>query len=98
MKPYLISVVREVHLVEDLRRLVLDGLHLHQVRRELALAEAHGLLEPVETVERQLVAGRAQELGDLGKEGLTAGEDSRQQPHQLPATFIAQPGRWRKKW
>lgn len=30
-EPHLVCVVREVDLVEDLGRLVLDGLHFHQV-------------------------------------------------------------------
>lgn len=33
--PHLVRVIGEVDLVEDLGSLVLDGLHLHQVRRVL---------------------------------------------------------------
>lgn len=35
VEAHLVSVVREVHLVEDLGGFVLDGLHLHQVWRVL---------------------------------------------------------------
>ena len=48
--------------MEDLRGLVLDGLHLHLVRRVLPLAVPQRLLQPLRRVQRDRVPPRPQEL------------------------------------
>ena len=56
--PHLVRVVREVDLVEYLRGLVLDGLHLDLVRRVLPLAVPQRLLQPLDRVHRDRVPPR----------------------------------------
>ena len=77
--------------MEDLRRLVLDGLHLDLVRRILPLTVTQRLLEPLDGVERDRVPARAQEQRQLLHEGLAADEEPAGEPHQLPAALLAQP-------
>ena len=48
--------------MEDLRGLVLDGLHLHLVRWVLPLAVPQRLLQPLRRVQRDRVPPRPQEL------------------------------------
>lgn len=55
---HLICVVGEVNFMEDLRRLVLDGLYLDLVRRILSLAVSQRFLQPLERI---------------GGDGMTAG-------------------------
>ena len=75
--------------MKDLRGLVLDCLHLHQVRGVFTLTIADGLLYPMETVCGQMIVARAKELIDLRHEGLTTGEDAGHEPHELPTTLLA---------
>lgn len=58
---YLIRVVGEVNFVEDLRRLVLDGLDFHLMRRILSLSVAECLLQPLKRVGGDGMASRTQE-------------------------------------
>jgi len=76
--------------VEDLRGLVLDGLHLHLMRRVLPLSVTQRLLEPLDGVERDWVTPRTQEKRQLLHESLAADEQAAGQPHQLPAALLAQ--------
>lgn len=57
--PHLVSVIGEVDLVENLGRLVLDGLHLHQMRRVLP--------RPIPEPQRE---GKHEPLGSRGNKRL----------------------------
>ena len=62
LSAHLVRVVREIDFVENLRGLMLDGLHLHLVRRVLPLAVPQRLLQPLRRVQRDRVPPRPQEL------------------------------------
>lgn len=65
LEEYLVGVVGEVDLVENLSGFVLDGLHLDLVRRILALTVPDRLLEALHGVQGYRVRPRAQELVQL---------------------------------
>ena len=91
MITHLIRIIGEVDLVEDLRGLVLDCLHLDLVGRVLPLAVPEGLLEPLDRVHGDGVTPGPLELAQLLHQGLGAGKQPGGQPHQLPAALLAQP-------
>ena len=88
MKPHLVCLVREVDLVKYLGCLVLDGLHLHMVRRVFPLAHPHRPLQPLETVQSHGVPSGVEEVGQLLHQALAAVEEPGGQPEQLPAALV----------
>ena len=87
---YLVCVVWEVDFVEYLSCLVLDSLHLHLVRRVFPLAVSEGLLQSLGRVQSYGMSPGPQELVQILHQVLTAGEETRGQPHQLPAPLLRQ--------
>jgi hypothetical protein len=76
--------------VEDLRRLVLNGLNLNLMWRILSLTMTQRFLKSLNRVERDGMTPRTQEKRQLFHQGLTANEESTREPHQFPASFFAQ--------
>lgn len=70
---------------------MLDGFNLHQMRRVLSLSRPYRLLEPVETIQSQLVSSWSEELGDVRQEGGATGKYASQQPHEFPTTLFTGP-------
>jgi hypothetical protein len=86
----LVGVVREVHLVEDLSRLVLNRLDFDLVRGVLPLSVPQRLLEPLQRILRDGVSAAPQKHGQFLLEALRTGEQPRGQPHQLPPPLLRQ--------
>ena len=76
--------------MEDLRGLVLDGLYLDLVGRIFPLSVPQCLLKPLDGVHGDRVSPGPLELAQLLHECLGASEQSRRQPHQLPAALLTQ--------
>ena len=71
-----------------LRCLVLDGLHLHMVRRIFPLADPDRSLEPLEAVQSDGVTPRVQEVSQLLHQALAAVEEAGGEPEELPASLV----------
>ena len=85
---YLVCLVREVDLVIYLGCLVLYSLHLHMVRWVPPLPPPGRPLQPLEAVHGYRVPPAVDELGQVLHQGLAAVEESRGNPHQLPAALL----------
>ena len=70
---------------------MLDGLHLHLVRRVLPLAVSQRLLQPLSRVQGDGVSPGPQELVQVLHQVLTAGEEAGGEPHELPTSLLGQP-------
>ena len=88
---YLIRIIREVDLVEDLSGLVLNGLNLNLMRRIFPLTVTQRFLKPLNGIQRDGVTPGTQKQRQLLHERLAANEQSAGKPHQLPATLLAEP-------
>ena len=86
---YLVSVIREVNFVKDLRRLVLNGLNLYLMGRILSLTMTKRFLKSLNRVESDRVTPRTQKERQLLHQSLAANEKPAREPHQLPASLFA---------
>ena len=89
MKSHLVCIIWEVNLVKYLSCLVLDGLHLHMMRRVFPLPDPHRSLQPLETVQGHGVSPGVEEVGQLLHQALAAVEQPGGEPEQLPAALVA---------
>mmetsp|Transcript_14911 Transcript_14911/g.38197 ORF Transcript_14911/g.38197 Transcript_14911/m.38197 type:complete len:303 (-) Transcript_14911:5129-6037(-) len=87
----LVRVVREVHLVKDRDLVVLDGLHLDEVRRVLALSVADRLGKPGLAVGRERLTGRLhpEKHVELLQQRVAAGKATAAKPQEFPSTVLA---------
>ena len=79
--------------MENLSGLVLDGIHLHEVRGVLALSSLDCFEQAVVAVAGNGLPChlRAEELHHLLLQDSAAGEEPGGQPEQLPASLLACP-------
>ena len=68
---------------------MLDGLHLHMMRRVFPLPDPHRSLQPLETVQSHGVSPGVEEVGQLLHQALAAVEQPGGEPEQLPASLVA---------
>ena len=73
---YLISVIRKVDLMENLRGLVLNGLDLDLMRRIFPLTVSQRLLKPLNGIQGDRVASRALERAQFLHQGLETEQNS----------------------
>ena len=71
--------------------LVLDGLHLHLVGRILPLPVSQGFLQSLGRVQGDGMSPGPEELVQVLHQVLAAGEETRGEPHELPASLLGQP-------